>query len=101
MRSDERSRQGQHSAKAGAWGCINKLSKTHRVIVAELEVTQRLTRELLADIESLMIFTIQPCCNFQNTRSRGKHRRPTMRVECKGEAWPLSKHVFHEVEDDT
>jgi hypothetical protein len=92
--------RSSYSAKAGAWDCINKLSKTHRVIVAEIEVTQRLTRALLADIESLLIFTIQPCCNVQNTRSRGKHCRPGMRIECKGEAWPLSKRVYREVEDE-
>jgi hypothetical protein len=87
-----------YSAKSGAWDCINKLSKTHRVIVAEIEVGQRLTRELLADIESLLIFTIQPCCNVQNTQSRGKHCRRGMRIKCKGEAWPLSKRVYHEIE---
>ena len=89
-----------YSAKAGAWDCINRLSKTHRLIVAEIEVEQRLTRELLADIESLLIYIIQPCCNVQNTRSRGKHCRPGMRVECKGSAWPLSQRVYHETEGD-
>lgn len=89
-----------YSAKEGAWDCINKLSKTHRVIVAEIEVEQRLTRELLADIESLLIFTVQPCCNVQNTASRGKHSRPGMRVECKGSAWPLSKRVYWEIGDE-
>jgi hypothetical protein len=83
-----------YSAKSGAWDCINTLSKTHRLIVAEIEATQRLTRELLADIESLLIFTIHPCCNVQNTASRGKHCRPGMRVECKGAAWPLSKRIY-------
>jgi hypothetical protein len=48
-----------YSAKSGAWDCINARSKTHRLIVAELEVKQRLTRQLLADIESLLIFTDQ------------------------------------------
>jgi hypothetical protein len=92
--------RASYSAKSGAWDCINSLSKTHRLIVAEIEVDQRLTRALLADIESLLIFLIQPCCNVQNTRSRGRHRRPGMRVECKGEAWPLSKRVYWEVRPD-
>jgi hypothetical protein len=82
------------SAKPRAWDCINRNSKTHCLIVAEIEVGQRLTRELLADIESLLIFEVQPCCNVQNTASRGKHSRPGMRVECRGNAWPLSRRVF-------
>jgi hypothetical protein len=92
--------RASYSAKEGAWDCINERSKTHRVIVAEIEVDQKLTRELLADIESLLIFIIQPCCNVQNKKSRGKHSRPGMRVECKGEAWPLSQHVYHEIKDE-
>ena len=83
-----------YSAKGKAWDCINERSKTHRHIVAEIEVEQRLTRQLLADIESLLIFTIQPCCNVQNTKSRGKHCRPGMKVVCKGSAWPLSKRTY-------
>jgi hypothetical protein len=83
-----------YSAKSAAWDCINGQSKTHRLIVAEIEVNQRLTRALLSDIESLVIYEAQPCCNVQNTRSRGKHSRPGMRVECRGRAWPLSRRVF-------
>ena len=82
-----------YSAKPAVWDCINERSKTHRLRVAEIEVKQRLTRELLADIESLLIFKIQPCCNVQNTASRGKHSRD-MRVECRGAAWPLSQRVY-------
>ena len=85
-----------YSAKAAAWDCINERSKTHRLIVAEIEVDQRLTRELLADIESLLIYETQPCCNVQNTQSRGKHSRPGMRVKCRGGAWPLSRKVFRD-----
>src|SRR5271169_6300923 len=57
--------RASYSAKAGAWDCINERSKTHCLIVAEIEVTHRLTRELLSDIESLLIYEIQPCCNVQ------------------------------------
>src|SRR5258708_38324160 len=45
-----------YSAKSGAWDCINERSQTHRLIVAEVEVEERLTRELLADVESLLIY---------------------------------------------
>ena len=85
-----------YSAKSGAWDCINARSKTHRLIVAEIEVEMRLTRELLADIESLLIYEIQPCCNVQNTSSRGRHSRPGMRVECRGKAWPLPRKIFRD-----
>jgi hypothetical protein len=82
-----------YSAKPEVWNCINERSKTHCLIVAEIEVEQRLTRELLADMESLLIYLIKPCCNRQNTVSRGKYSRIDMRVECRGK-WPLSKRVF-------
>jgi len=83
-----------YSAKPAVWDCINERSKSHRVIVAEIEVDQRLTRELLADIESLLIYEIQPSCNVQNKASRGKHSRPGMRVECRGSAWPVARRVY-------
>jgi hypothetical protein len=86
--------RASYSAKPGAWDCINQHSKTYCLIVAEIEVEQRLTRELLADIESLLIYEIQPCCNVQNTASRGQHGQPGMRVGCRGKVWPLSRRVF-------
>jgi hypothetical protein len=82
-----------YSAKPEVWDCINRRCKSHSLIVAEIEVDHRLTRELLADIESLLIYRIKPCCNWQNTVSRGKYKRLNMRVECRGQ-WPLSKRVF-------
>jgi hypothetical protein len=87
-----------YSAKPDVWDCIQRRSKTHRLIVAEIETDQRLTRELVSDIESLLIYRvhqIQPLCNRQNTTSRGKHCRPGMRVECRG-AWPLSQKTFRD-----
>jgi hypothetical protein len=85
-----------YSAKSGAWDCINQRSKTHRLIVAEIEVEQRLMRQLLADIESLLIYEIQPCCNVQNVGSRGEYSRPGMRLECQGRAWPLQRKIFRD-----
>lgn len=82
-----------YSAKPAVWECINKRCKSHCLIVAEIEVDRRLTRQLLADIESLLIYRIKPCCNWQNTASRGKYSRLNMRVECRGQ-WPLSTRVF-------
>ncbi len=59
-----------------------------------IEVEQRLTRALLADIENLLTYEIDPRCNVQNTRSRGKHSRPGMKVECRGRAWQPSRRIF-------
>jgi hypothetical protein len=82
----------RYSAKPAVWDRINKRCKRHCLIVAEIEVDQRLTRELLADIESLLIYHVKPSCNVQNTVSRGIYSRH-MRVECTGK-WSLSKRVF-------
>lgn len=48
-----------------------------------LEEGRRLTRELLADIESLLIKRVQPPGNVQSKRSR--IARPGLVVECLGE----------------
>jgi hypothetical protein len=53
--------------------------------VPELEQGGRLTKELLADIESLLIIHEQPCGNKQCRKSR--IRRPGLVVHCLG-AWP-------------
>jgi len=87
-------RRACYSAKSATWDRINERCRTHRLIVAEIEVNQRLTRKLLADIESLIIYSIQPTFNVQHTRSRGRYMRPDMRVECRGAAWPLQQKVF-------
>jgi hypothetical protein len=87
-------RRACYSAKSATWDRVNQRSKSHRLIVAEIEVNRRLTRQLLADIESLIIYSIQPSCNVQHTRSRGRYNRPGMRVECRGAVWPLSRRVF-------
>ena len=85
-----------YSAKPDVWDCIERRSKAHRHIVAEIETEQRLTRELVSDIESLLIYRvhqIQPLCNVLNTASRGKYSRPGMKIQCRG-AWPLSQKTF-------
>lgn len=85
-----------YSSKSGAWDSINEVCDTSAVLVADIETEERLTRELLADIESLLIHQvhqIQPLHNVQNTSSRGRYSRPGMRVKCRG-AWPLDKVVF-------
>jgi hypothetical protein len=69
--------------------------KSHRVIVAELELPMeyRMTRQLLADIESLLIYEVKPWGNIQAQSSR--ITRPGLRVECR-RAWPCRKRVFQD-----
>lgn len=71
---------------------INELGiKEVNVLVGDiaLEEGQKLTRQLLADIESLLIFKEDPCGNVQNTRSRGI-TRSGMRIKCTGD-WPSQR----------
>lgn len=69
----------------------------HVVIVGEVELVAdggsapRLTRQKLADIESLLIMEVQPWGNVAARRSRIS--RPSMRVSCAG-AWPLREKTF-------
>lgn len=66
---------------------------SHRVIVAEIEATERLTRQLLGDIESLLIHHLQPWGNIQCIASRGISR-PGMKIECRGSAWLVARRTF-------
>lgn len=59
----------------------------------ELETGSRLTRELLADIESLLIKRVQPWGNIQSRNTR--IRRPDLHVRCAG-SWPLQKSQFYD-----
>ena len=69
--------------------------KSHRVIVADWDIPagSRMTRELLADTESLLIYEVNPWGNIRAQSSR--IQRPGLKVECRG-AWPLSKLVFQD-----
>jgi len=55
----------RYSAKREVWDCINQRSKSHSLIVAEIN-RSALTRELVADIDSLLIHRVKPLCNVQN-----------------------------------
>jgi hypothetical protein len=46
---------------------------------------QRLTRQLVCDVESLLIHQIQPWANTSNAKSRGRYSRPGMVICCQGE----------------
>jgi hypothetical protein len=86
-----------YSAKTGAWDFINndRGLRSHRLIVADIEMPSgsRLTRELLSDIESLLINRIDVCANIQCRSSR--IRRSGLEVRCLG-AWPLGTRAFRD-----
>ena len=65
------------------------------VMIGEIRMGERLrlTRELLADIESLLISRIKPPGNVQSTRSR--IARPGLLVRCLGD-WPHKKARFRD-----
>ena len=66
-----------------------------RVIAAQLEASQNITRQLILDVESLLIHKIKPWGNIQSSRSRGISR-PGLVVKCSGKNWPLAKRIFRD-----
>ncbi len=72
----------------------DEMGITSVVVIAgwiELEAGRRLSRELLADIESLLIRRLRPVGNVQSTRSRVS--RSGLTVLCLG-AWPCRRARF-------
>ena len=68
----------------------------HRFIIGEFRLGegQRLTRELVSDVESLLINELKPWANSKSIRSRG-FRRPGMLVSCQGH-WPCKRRMFRD-----
>jgi len=64
------------------------------VLAARIEsnISSRLTRQWLDDLESLLILRVQPPLNQQKRKSRSKTRPGTV-VVCTG-AWPLDRARF-------
>jgi len=56
---------------------------------------QRLTRQLVCDVESLLIHQVKPWANTSNVKSRGSYSRPGMVVRCQG-YWPLGSKTFRD-----
>jgi hypothetical protein len=85
-----------YEAKSDVWNCIEERTRNHCPIVAEFELPEgmNLSKNLLEAVECLLIFRLQPSCNVQCKSSRGKYRRPGMKVVCLGQAWPLSTRTF-------
>lgn len=82
--------------KAGFWRELERERGIfkHAVVVGAIDVGigGRLTRELLADLESLLIKWEQPWGNIQGRRVRNVFR-PGMEVRCSG-GWPGRKHYW-------
>lgn len=91
-------RRWPRSAKEDFWNDLERRRGIvqHAVLVGEIEVEEgrRLTRELLADIESLLINRVRPWANIQSRHSRIS--RPGLHVICEGD-WPLRRQEFRDV----
>ena len=62
------------------------------VHVGEFEYDGRLTREMVADVESILIKALQPRGNIASKRSRIS--RPGLDLRCIGSAWPSRYRHF-------
>jgi hypothetical protein len=74
-----------YATKARVWDCMERLGVTrHICLVGELALDDdvRLTRQLLNDVETLLIKRVQPRCNKSAKGTR--IRRPGLRVRCIG-----------------
>jgi hypothetical protein len=63
-----------------------------RVLVGEFLYDGRLTREIVADVESLLIAKLRPRGNISAIRSRVE--RPGLYVHCTGACWPKVHRRF-------
>jgi len=77
------------SAKPAFWNALERERHIfdHNAVVGLLELPsqRRLTEQLLADVESLLIYAEQPWGNIQSRRSR--IQRPGLTVRSRGD-WP-------------
>lgn len=69
----------------------------HGFIVGEFRLPdgQRLSRQLVCDVESFLIHQIKPWANSRNAKSRGLYSRPGMVISCQGH-WPLRQKTFRD-----
>lgn len=61
------------------------------ILVGDVEMDGRLTRQLLSDVESLLIRRLQPAGNIMGRKSR--IARPGMRLQCEKQ-WPHKRLRF-------
>jgi len=88
----------RRSGKRNFWDALEKERGvySHYAIAGFLKLPygKKISKELVNDIESLLIAKIQPWGNIQSTRSRIS--RPGMKVVCSGD-WPLKKKTFLDI----
>jgi hypothetical protein len=85
--------------KRAFWDALEKERRVfrHLVIVGDIHLqsdgsySPRLTRQMVADVESLLIYKVQPWGNIACTKSRTS--RPGMFVTCEG-AWPPGRWIY-------
>jgi len=86
------------SAKKEFWDALERERNIHEHVVRVGEIWldegRKLSRELLLDVESLLIKRLQPWGNIRSRSSRIS--RPGLRVRCQGD-WPLKRREFHDV----
>lgn len=87
------------SGKESFWDDLERERKVkeHRVLLGELALLpgQRLSHQLLSDVESLLIQEVQPWGNIQSRNSR--IARPGLIVSCKGN-WPSRRRLYRDEE---
>jgi hypothetical protein len=85
------------SAKKQFWDDLERERNIHETIVRVGEIClcegHKLSRELLVDVESLLIKRLRPWGNIRSSSSRIS--RPGLRVRCEGD-WPLEKGEFYD-----
>lgn len=86
-----------HESKWDFWDDLETLRniRAHRAIIGRVVLPpgRCLSHELLCDIESLLIFKLQPWGNIQCSVTRTS--RPGSRVACVGD-WPLRRSKFQD-----
>ncbi len=89
--------RASYTAKSRVWDCMERLGiDRHICLVGELTLDdgRRLTRQLLSDVETLLIKRMQPTCNEAAKRSRIE--RPGLRVRCFG-GWAGWRNEYRDV----
>lgn len=87
------------AGKAALWGYMKKLKvMRHAIAVGNIIIPrgQNISKELVNDIESLLIYHTLPCGNIMSKDTRIS--RPGMKIRCGGD-WPLPQKTFEDWEE--
>lgn len=85
--------------KEDLWGYVKKLKVTrYALAVGNIIIPrgQNISKELVNDIESLLIYHTLPCGNIMCKDTRIS--RPGMRIRCRGD-WPLPQNIFEDCDE--